>query len=113
MKLFRPDQAAREAVAVNPKRPATAMLLDSPDARMMVFRIAPGQEVPPHRSPSTVLLTVLSGVGTVLGRDGWSECSVGDMVVYEPDEVHAMRSTEDAELLLLATLAPRPGERQS
>lgn len=112
MKHLRPDQAAREALPASAERPATAMVLDSPDARMVVFRIAPGQEVPPHRSPSTVLLTVLSGVGTVLGREGWTECTAGDVFVYEPGEVHAMRP-RDGELLLLATLAPRPGARPS
>lgn len=112
MKHLRPDHAARAALAANAERPATGMLLDSPDVRLVVFRIAPGQVVPPHRSPSTVLLSVISGAGAVLGRDGWTECSTGDVFVFEPAEVHAMRST-DGELLLLATLAPRPGARPS
>ncbi len=110
MKHLRPDHAAREALAASPERPATAMLLDSPDARMVVFRIAPGQDVPPHRSPSTVLLTVISGAGAVLGREGWADCETGDVFVFEPAEVHAMRP-RDGELVLLATLAPRPGSR--
>jgi hypothetical protein len=33
------------------------------------------------------------------------------MVAYAPGELHGMRATEGAELLLMATITPRPGER--
>ena len=82
-----PRQAALDAVAASPARPATAILFDSPDIRLLVFRIAPGQRVAPNQNPSTVTLTVLSGEGLVSGRDG--------------------------ELHLLATITPRPGARTS
>ena len=105
-----PRAAARAAVAANPLRPASAIVHDAPDARLVVFRLAPGQEVAPHTSPSTVLLTVLEGSGTLSGGDGERPCATGDVVTYEPGELHGMRAT-DGELLLLATIAPRPGER--
>ena len=105
-----PRAAARHAVAPNASRPATAVLLDTPDVRLVVFRIAPGQAVPPHRSPSTVTLTVLEGSGTLSGGEGERRCTAGEVVSYAPEELHGMRATE-GELLLLATIAPRPGER--
>ena len=105
-----PRAAARAAVAATPGRPATAVLLDTPDVRLVVFRIAPGQAVPPHRSPSTVTLTVLEGSGTISGAGVERSCSAGDVVSYAPEELHGMRATAE-ELLLLATIAPRPGER--
>ena len=105
-----PRTAARVAVTAHPERPATAVLLDTADVRLVVFRLAPGQAVPPHRSPSTVTLTVLEGSGTLSGGDAERRCAAGDIVVYSPDELHGMRATE-GELLLLATIAPRPGER--
>jgi quercetin dioxygenase-like cupin family protein len=105
-----PRAAARAAPAASPTRPATAILHDGPDARLVVFRLAPGQAVPPHRSASTVTLAVLEGAGVLSGGDGERACVAGDVVVYAPDELHGMRAT-DAELLLLATIAPRPGDR--
>ncbi|HEY0969404.1 MAG TPA: cupin domain-containing protein [Gemmatimonadales bacterium] len=110
MRHLDPVAAARSAIAPNPSRPASALVHDSPDARLVVFRIAPGQEVPPHTSPSTVMLTVLAGRGTLSGADGARECGPGEMVTYEPEEIHAMRADTE-ELLLLATITPRPGER--
>ena len=105
-----PRQAARAAVAAHPDRPATAVLHDGPDARLVVFRLAPGQAVPPHRSASTVTLAVLEGAGVLSGGDGDRACEAGDLVVYAPDELHGMRAA-DGELLLLATITPRPGDR--
>jgi quercetin dioxygenase-like cupin family protein len=115
MKALDPRRAAREAVAPNPSRPATAILDDSADARLVVFRLAPGQAVPPHRSASTVQLTVLEGAGVLTGEDDGAPrehaCAAGDVVLYAPNELHGMRAG-DAELLLLATITPRPGIAQ-
>lgn len=102
--------AARSAVSANPARPATAILLDTPDVRLVVFRLSPGQAVPPHTSTSTVLLWVLEGTGILSGGDAERECTRGDLMSYAPNELHGMRAT-DGELLLLATITPRPGGR--
>jgi len=110
MRGLDPRAAAREAVAASSARPATAILLDTPDVRLVVFRIAPGQAVAPHRNASTVMLTVLEGAGILSGGDAERQCRAGDVVVYEPSEMHGMRAT-DTELLLLAIITPRPGER--
>jgi len=111
MRFLDPTAAARAAVAPNPTRPATAVILDSEDVRLVVFRVAPGQMVPPHRNQSTVILRVLAGSGILSGTEGQERnCVAGDTMVYEPNELHGMRS-ESEELLLLATIAPRPGSR--
>ena len=106
--------AAKAAVAGNPERPATAVLHDSPDARLVVFRIEPGQAVAPHRSTSTVTLHVLQGSGELSGeQDAGAQIrhvTAGDIVLYAPNELHGMRA-RDEELLLLAAITPRPGSR--
>lgn len=114
MHTLDPRRAAREAVAASPSRPATAIVHDSPDARLIVFRLAPGQAVPPHRSTSAVQLTVLDGTGVLMGEEGGAPreraCIAGEVVLYAPNELHGMRAEGD-ELLLLATITPRPGAR--
>ena len=112
--LDAPRELARNAIAPNPSRPATAVLHDSADVRQVVFRLAPGQSVPPHRSTSTVLLTVLDGAGVLSGEgeggNAEHHCTAGDIVAYEPNELHGMRA-EGETMLLLATITPRPGAR--
>ena len=106
--------AAKAAVAANPTRPATAILHDSPDVRLVVFRIEPGQAVAPHRSASTVTLQVLQGSGSLSGENDTltetRDVTTGDMVTYLPNEQHGMQASFE-QLLLLATITPRPGSR--
>jgi quercetin dioxygenase-like cupin family protein len=114
MKTLNALAAARDAVAPNKDRPATAVIHDTDDVRLVVFRIEPGQSVPMHRSVSSVLLTVLEGSGALCGEaDGETyerAYTAGESVAYEPNELHGMRAY-DEEMLLLATIAPRPGAR--
>ena len=110
--LLRPAAAARAAAATRPDRPATAVLHDSPDARVVVFRLGPGQRVPPHRSPSTVLLQVLEGTGMISGEESERAAAPGEVAVFPPNALHGMRApAEGDELILMATITPRPGGR--
>lgn len=110
MKLYDTRAAAASAVANRPDRPATALLHDSADARVVIFRIEPGQEVPIHTSASTVVLMVVSGTGTVAGGDTERAVVPGDIVAYEEHEPHGMRAAGE-QLVIAAIIAPRPGSR--
>jgi quercetin dioxygenase-like cupin family protein len=112
MKVLDVRHAAREAVAATPTRPATAIVHDGADARLIVFRLSPGQAVAPHRNASSVTLTVISGSGLASGADAERPITTGDVVTYDPNEIHGMRAP-DEELVLLATITPRPGSRGS
>jgi quercetin dioxygenase-like cupin family protein len=57
-----------------------------------------------------VVLSVVSGRGVVSGADREQPVEEGDVVTYEPNELHGMRAI-DTNLVLLATITPRPGER--
>ena len=110
MKLYDTRAAAASAVANRPDRPATTLLHDSADARVVIFRIDPGQEVPIHTSASTVVLVIVSGTGTVAGADGERSVGPGDIVAYEEQEPHGMRAAGE-QLVIAAIIAPRPGSR--
>jgi quercetin dioxygenase-like cupin family protein len=110
VKVLAVPDAARDAVSAQPSRPATALLHDVPDARVVVFRLEPGQEVAPHTSTSTVLLSIVSGSGTVSGASRESSVKAGDLVAYDAGEVHGMRAGREP-LVLVAVITPRPGTR--
>jgi quercetin dioxygenase-like cupin family protein len=108
MKVYDTIATAGAAVAPPASRPATALLHDSPGARVVVFRIEPGQQVAPHTSGSTVLLSIAAGSGMVLGAEGERLVRAGDLVAYEPRELHGMRAL-DEQLVIVAAITPRPG----
>ena len=105
-----PSVSAEKAVSAATGRPATAVLLDTPDVRLVIFRLEAGQVVAPHSNPSTVLLSVLKGEGIVSGGDGDHPAKAGDVFACEPNERHGMRAMT-GELQVLATITPRPGGR--
>lgn len=109
MKIYDPRALAAGAPA-QPDRPATVLVHDSADARVVLFRIEPGQQVPVHTSTSTVLLSVVSGSGIVIGADGEHAVRTGDIIAYDVQEPHGMRA-EGEQLVIAAAIAPRPGVR--
>ncbi len=88
-------------------RPATTVLHDEPNLRVVAFTLLPGQVVPAHSSTSTVLVHVLSGNGYFLGDNGSVPLAAGRTVAYAPGESHGMEAGPDG-LRFLATIAPRP-----
>lgn len=110
MKIYDAPMLAAAAVAPNGDRPATTLVHDSSDARVALFRLEPGQSVPVHASPSTVLLSILSGSGTVIGAEGERAVKTGDIVAYAENEAHGMRAAGE-QFVIAAVIAPRPGAR--
>ena len=95
--------------APRPDRPSTVLLHDEPDVRIVRVQLTPGHEVPPHTSPSSVVIQVLEGMGTFDGADGSVTLGPGDTVVYAPNELHSMRADREEPLRFLAVITPRPG----
>jgi quercetin dioxygenase-like cupin family protein len=108
MKIHDVPTLAASAIAVRPDRPATALVHDSADARVVVFRIEPGQEVAVHTNPSTVMLMIVEGRGIVSGGEGERAVKAGDIVAYDQREPHGMRATAER-LVIAAVIAPRQG----
>jgi quercetin dioxygenase-like cupin family protein len=89
-------------------RPATEILHDDASARVVMFNLKAAQQVPPHTSTSSVLVTVVSGHGEFSGADVVTHLAAGQSAVYEPGEIHGMTAGADG-LRFLAIITPRPG----
>jgi quercetin dioxygenase-like cupin family protein len=94
--------------ASRPDRPATQLLHDEPNARVVCFHVAPGQAVPPHTSGSTVVVQVLEGEGLFRGARDEARLGPGATAVYVPGELHSMEPVGDGSLRFLAIITPRP-----
>ncbi len=116
MKIHDVAAIASSAVSAKSDRPATALVHDTDDARVVVFRLDAGQVVPLHSTDSSVMLTVVGGPGFISGPiDGTvteTEVDAGTIVAYQPGEVHGMRAGANV-LVVVATIAPRPGTVRS
>lgn len=89
-------------------RHATALLHDEASMRLVAFHLAAGQVVPPHSTPSSVTLIVVTGTGTFRGDDDEALLGPGQVAIFEPGEDHAIEAGAEP-LHFVAVIAPRPG----
>lgn len=86
---------------------ATRILHDEEGARVVAFHLAPGQQVPPHRSTSSVIVQVVEGTGRFRGSDGEALLGPGETAVFAPGEEHSIDAGPSS-LRFVAVIAPRP-----
>lgn len=79
---------------------------DSKEVRIVIFYMPSESEIPPHTSPSRVLLYCAKGSGKFLKGEEWIQVEEGDLVACEPLETHGMRA--DMDMVVIATIAPAP-----
>jgi quercetin dioxygenase-like cupin family protein len=88
------------------EHPVAKLIFDSEAARVVLFCLNAGQEVPVHVSTSEVIMLVVKGKGSLIAGDQEVEAGPGTMVACAREEPHGMRAEE--KMLILATIAPRP-----
>lgn len=82
------------------------LLHDSPRARVVLFCLNPGQEIPPHTSSSEVIFYTVSGKGTIQVSQDREDVEAGYLVVCPPRRLHGIKAAE--RMQVLAIIAPRP-----
>lgn len=102
MNVLEPGPEPRE------DRPASAILHDGRDARVVAFTLRARQAVAPHRSASTVLFHVLDGDGIFTGEDRQAHLAGGQTAACQPGEKHGITAGPSG-LRFLAIIAPAPG----
>jgi quercetin dioxygenase-like cupin family protein len=84
------------------------VVLDSKDdARAVLIRLDPGQQLGDHQVKERAWIVVVDGsVHIRAGSDAY-DCGVGALAMFEPNERHSIEAPEGARILML--LAPWPG----
>ena len=84
------------------------VVLHSEDARAVLIRLAPGQQLGDHEVKERAWVTVVEGVVRFEADGQGFEAGAGALAMFDPQERHSVASAEGARILLL--LAPWPGE---
>ncbi|EYR63132.1 cupin [Actinotalea ferrariae CF5-4] len=93
--------------AVTAERFVAQSLVETPTSSLRVIRLAPGQDLPPHRHGSSDLdLLVVEGVVTLDGEDGPVEVGAGGVAVLTGDEELRASNHGDDDVTLVAFLSP-------
>jgi quercetin dioxygenase-like cupin family protein len=84
------------------------VVLHSEEARAILIRLDPGQELGDHQVTERAFVAVVEGKAEVEAAGETVAAEPGMLFVFEPGERHAVSSVGGARILLL--LAPWPGE---
>ena len=87
----------------------TPVVLHSEDARAILLRLEPGQELGDHQVRERAWLTVVEGEVDVRSGGDSLVAGAGMLVAFEPGERHSVSSASGARLLLLLSSWPAEG----
>jgi quercetin dioxygenase-like cupin family protein len=92
----------------NPEAPGRELVYEDANAKVIRFFLKAGQEIKPHKSPSSVFISVLKGkLSFYLGKEDREEIlEEGATVFYEPEELHGFKALEDS--VVQAVITPNP-----
>lgn len=82
------------------------VLFSAPECRIIALDLRAEEEMGDHRVRERALVQVVAGRVSIESSGTAAECPAGTLVVFEPGEVHRVRASTDARLLLV--LAPWP-----
>lgn len=91
-------------------RTARTLVKDGP-LRLTIMAIAPGGDLPTHRTDGPVTIHVLDGDVLVEAMDQEYPLSAGDVLVLAPGVPHSARSRTGVRFLLTVVHAPSAGSR--
>ena len=84
------------------------VLFSTPECRAVLIDLPAGEEMGDHSVHERAVVQVVTGRVEVRGAGSTETCDAGTLVVFEPNERHALRAVDASRILLL--LAPWPGD---
>lgn len=76
-------------------------LVDEENLQITHLQIKKGEEISSHKSDKNVVVVIYKGRIDFTGENGSEVIVPGDIIVMEPDEMHALRSLEDSDLMVI------------
>ena len=90
-----------DAAQVSPSGIVSRTLLQSPEARVVLFTFAEGQELTAHTSARRALVQILDGVCDFFFAGRWQRLPAGTFLHLPPNHPHAVRATAGPFSMLL------------
>jgi quercetin dioxygenase-like cupin family protein len=91
---FHPDKISRE------------MLADTPEMRVALMCLEPGQELKPHKAPMQLLMYCVEGSGTVIVGDEEIKTDAKTGILCNPMVSHGFRADTGERLVIMAVVTP-------
>ncbi len=80
------------------------MLAETPEMRIALMCLEPGQELAPHKAPMRLLMYVVEGSGTFIVGDQQIEAGEKSAILCEPMVEHGFKATKGRRLVVMAVV---------
>ncbi len=76
-------------------------LVDENKLQITHLQIKSGEEIPSHKSDKSVIVVIYKGKVDFSGENSNEIIIPGDIIVMNPDEIHALKAIEDSDLMVI------------
>ena len=76
-------------------------LVDEENLQVTHLQIKKGEEIPSHKSDKSVVVVIYKGKVDFSGENGSEVIIPGDIIVMDPNEMHALQALEDSDLMVI------------
>lgn len=94
-------------VPFNPEHMSHRRIFETPELMINLFGFSQGQVLPNHKTSSTAIIQVLTGLMTVSAAGEDHVLEAGATITLEPNQEHSLRASEPSVVQLILTPHPQ------
>ena len=96
----------KELIKFHPDRISREMLADTPEMRVALMCLEPGQELNPHKAPLRLMMYCVEGRGVFTVGDEEIEADEKTAILCDPMVPHGFKASKGERLVVMAVVTP-------
>lgn len=100
----------KELIKFHPDKISREMLAETPEMRVALMCLEPGQELKPHKAPLRLLMYVVEGKGTVVVGEEEMTVDAKTGILCDPMVPHGFRADKGERMIVMAVVTPAETE---
>lgn len=94
----------KELIKFNSDKVSREMLLETPEMRMALMCLEPGQEITPHKAPMRLIMYCVEGSGVFIVGDEEIEADEKTAILCDPMVPHGFKASNGERLVVMAVV---------
>ncbi|HSB52582.1 MAG TPA: cupin domain-containing protein [Dissulfurispiraceae bacterium] len=96
----------KKLIAFHSERISREMIAETPEMRVALMCLEPGQELPPHKAPLRLMMYCVEGRGVFTVGDEEIEADGKTAILCDPMVPHGFRASKGERLVVMAVVTP-------
>lgn len=96
----------KKLITFHPDRIYREMIGETPEMRVALMCLEPGQELPPHKAPLRLIMYCVEGKGVFTVGDRTIEADEKTAILCDPMTPHGFKASKGERLVVMAVVTP-------